>query len=311
MKHLKLSRTTALAGSFLLASALATPAMAGTGKLVLTGGVSTIEGAAGGGITPWAVIGTQATENEWGIAANVTHARTDDYKLDTQGVTFAWDERIEFSLGSQTLDTGITGAALGLPGLDLEQTIIGVKYRLFGDAILDSDTWMPQVSVGLQRKNLDAAGLEPTLQALGAETSGTDYYISATKLFLKEGILVNGTLRATKANQNGFLGFGATLGGDDSDYEIMPEFSVAKLLRDNLAIGAEYRFMPNKLETAGRVAGLGNGLASDDWMDLFVAWAPTKNVSLTAAYVDLGRIVPGTTDGRDQKGFYLSAQFAF
>jgi hypothetical protein len=311
MKHLKKSNKPIAAGILLMGSLLSAPVLAGTGKLVLTGGVSTIEGSAGGGLTPWAVIGTQATENEWGIAANITQARTDDYTVDTQGLTFAWDERIEFSLGSQTLDTGITGTALGLPGLDLEQTIVGVKYKLFGDAILDSDTWMPQVSVGLQHKTLDAAGLEPTLNALGAEDSGTDAYISATKLFLKQGVLVNGTLRATKANQNGFLGFGSRLGGNDTDYELMPEFSVAKLLKDNLAVGAEYRFMPNKLEAAGRAAGLGNGLASDDWMDVFVAWAPTKNVSLTAAYVDLGRIVPGFTNGRDQTGVYLSAQFAF
>lgn len=311
MKQSRTSYKPIAAGIFLMTGLLSAPAFAATGKLVLTGGVSTIEGAAGGGLTPWAVIGTQATENEWGIAANITQARTDDYTVDTQGLTFAWDERVEFSLGSQTLDTGITGTALGLPGLDLEQTIVGVKYKLFGDAILDSDTWLPQVSVGLQHKTLDAAGLEPTLNALGAEDSGTDAYISATKLFLKQGVLVNGTLRATKANQNGFLGFGSRLGGDDTDYELMPEFSVAKLLKDNLAIGAEYRFMPNKLEAAGRAAGLGNGLAADDWMDIFVAWAPTKNVSLTAAYVDLGRIVPGTTNGRDQTGVYLSAQFAF
>lgn len=311
MKQLGTSFKPIAAGIFLMTGLLSAPAFAATGKLVLTGGVSTIEGAAGGGLTPWAVIGTQATENEWGIAANITQARTDDYTVDTQGLTFAWDERIEFSLGSQTLDTGITGIALGVPGLDLEQTIVGVKYRLFGEAVLDADTWLPQVSVGLQHKRLDAAGLEPTLNALGAEDSGTDAYISATKLFLKQGVLVNGTLRATKANQNGFLGFGSRLGGDDTDYELMPEFSVAKLLKDNLAIGAEYRFMPNKLEAAGRAAGLGNGLAADDWMDVFVAWAPTKNVSLTAAYVDLGRIVPGTTNGRDQTGFYLSAQFAF
>ena len=50
---------------------------------------------------------------------------------------------------------------------------------------------------------------------------------------------------------------------------------------------------------------------SDDWMDVFVAWAPAKNLSLTAAYVDLGRIVPGFTGNRDQRGAYLSAQVAF
>lgn len=311
MKQLPFSMKSKAIALALTAGLFSTPAISATGKLVLTGGVSTIEGAGGGGLTPWAVIGTQATENEWGVAANITQASTDDYTVDTQGMTFAWDERIEFSLGNQTLDTGITGTALGLPGLDLEQTIVGVKYRLLGEAILDSDTWMPQVAIGLQHKELDAAGLEPTLRTLGAKTSGTDAYVSATKLFLKQGVLVNGTLRATKANQNGFLGFGATLGGQDTDYELMPELSVAKLLRNNLAVGAEYRFMPNKLEAAGRAAGLGNGLASDDWMDLFVAWAPTKNVSLTAAYVDLGRIVPATTNNRDQTGLYLSAQFAF
>ena len=116
---------------------------------------------------------------------------------------------------------------------------------------------------------------------------------------------MNGTLRATKANQNGLLGFG---GNNNTSYELMPEFSVAKMLRDNLAIGAEYRFMPNnlKLDTPN-----GNGLAADDWKDIFVVWAPSKNLSLTAAYVDLGRIVPATTNGRDQTGFYLSAQLAF
>ncbi|MDP3170098.1 MAG: DUF3034 family protein, partial [Polaromonas sp.] len=41
-------------------------AHAETGKLLLTGGVSSIDGAAGGGLTPWAVIGSNATEGEVG-----------------------------------------------------------------------------------------------------------------------------------------------------------------------------------------------------------------------------------------------------
>ena len=48
-----------------------------------------------------------------------------------------------------------------------------------------------------------------------------------------------------------------------------------------------------------------------DWKDIFVAWAPTKNVSLTLAYVDLGVVVPATTASRKQQGVYLSAQLAF
>ncbi len=44
---------------------------------------------------------------------------------------------------------------------------------------------------------------------------------------------------------------------------------------------------------------------------MFVAWAPSKNLSLTLAYVDLGRIVPGITRDRRQTGWYISAQGGF
>ena len=50
------------------------PARADTGKLLLTGGVSTVAGSAGGGLTPWAVIGSNATEGEMGVSAHATRA---------------------------------------------------------------------------------------------------------------------------------------------------------------------------------------------------------------------------------------------
>jgi len=147
----------------------------------------------------------------------------------------------------------------------------------------------------VQFKQLGSTGLDATLDALGAKRHGTDFYVSATKLLLGRSLLLNGTLRATQANQNGLLGFGATLGGDESGYRLQPELSAAYLLSRNVAVGAEYRFMRNRLENAGRVAGLGNGLRASDWKDVFIAWAPNKNFSLTLAYVDLGVIVPATT----------------
>jgi hypothetical protein len=286
-------------------------ARADTGKLVLTGGVSSVEGASGGGISPWAVIGTQATEGETGVAAYVSRATTDDYRLNAAGVAVGFRDRLELSLGHQDFDTGVTGILLGLPGLHLRQDIVGAKLRVAGDAILDSNTLMPQIAVGLQYKRLHRSGLDGTLNDLGARRDGLDAYVSATKLFLAQGILVNGTLRATRANQNGLLGHGARLGGADNGYELQPELSVAWLLRRNLAIGFEYRSMPNKLQRAGAAAGLGDGLRADDWKDIFVAWSPSRNVSITAAYVSLGRVVPATTGNRKQSGAYVSAQIAF
>lgn len=298
----------ALGSAALLAHA---PAHADTGKLLLTGGVSTIDGAAGGGLSPWALIGSQATAGQTGFTTHLSHARTQDYKLNAFGAAIGINDRVELSLARQDFDTGITGTLLGLPGLNLKQDIVGAKFRVAGDAILDSDSLMPQIAVGVMAKRLGSTGLDATLKALGAKRSGTDVYVSATKLFLAQGLLVNGTLRATKANQGGLLGHGATLGGADNGYALMPELSVAYLLRKDLAVGFEVRAMPDKLKKAGAAAGLGQGLRAGDWKDIFVAWAPSKNVSLTLAYVDLGTVVPATTKNKKQTGTYLSAQFAF
>ncbi len=298
--------------SFALGSLLCCSlAQADTGKLLLTGGVSSIDGAAGGGLTPWAVIGSNASAGEVGGTAHATRVNTQDYGLNAYGVTLGIHDRYEISVARQDLKTGITGVLLGLPGLHLRQTIVGGKIKIAGDAVLDSDTLMPQIAAGLEFKSLDSSGLDATLSALGAKRSGVDAYVSATKLFLGQGVLVNGTLRATKANQNGLLGHGATLGGANNRYRLQPEVSVALLLSKNWAVGAEYRKMPNHLQTAGNAAGLGDGLRAQDWKDIFVAWAPNKHLSVTLAYVDLGTIVPATTEKRKQSGAYLSVQAAF
>lgn len=279
------------------------PAHAATDKLLLTGGVSTVDGAAGGGISPWAVIGSNATEGQWGATAHASHARTRDYRLNAFGAALGWNDRLELSLARQDFDTGETGPALGVPGLTLKMDIVGAKLRVAGDAVLDSDTWVPQVAVGVLAKRVDAGGLAPTLAALGARRDGTELYLSATKLFLAQGVLVNATLRATKANQGGLLGFGGT---QHDAPRLMPEVSVAWLVNRTLAIGAEYRKQPDNLNPSI----LGSGLRADDWADVFVAWAPSKHLSVTAAWVDLGRIVPAVK-ARRQTGAYLSAQLAF
>lgn len=270
------------------------------GKLLLTGGVSSVDGSAGGGLTPWALTGTYATEGQWGLSAFVTRLRTQDYGLWGGGLALSGDDRWELSLARQDFDTGATGTALGLPGLRLKQDVLAAKWRLAGEALLDSDSAWPQLALGVQMRRLDAAGLAPTLAALGARTRDTEFTLSATKLLLEPGLLLNGTLRWSRANQNGLLGFGSTA---SPARNLQPEVSIAWLLRRDLAVGAEYRRMPDKLNPSA----LGDGLAADDWKDVFVAWAPTKTASLTLAWADLGRIVPAVTP-KPQRGLYLSVQ---
>lgn len=280
-------------------------ALAADGKLLLTGGVSSVDGAAGGGITPWAVIGSYATRGEFGASAFVSVARTQDYGLRVAGAAVAWDERIEVSLAQQEFDAADNLRALGLRGLRLKQDIVGLKLRVAGDAVLDADSPMPQIALGLLHKRSDAAALGPTLFGpLGARDSGTEAYVSATKLFLAQGLLVNATLRWSNANQNGLLGFG---GAQSSRRRLHPELSIAWLLSRRLAIGAEYRAKPDHLNRS--VLGTG-ALKEDDWWDLFIAWAPNKTVSITLACVDLGHIAPAVQP-RHQRGAYVSAQLAF
>jgi hypothetical protein len=222
-------------GLALLLAAGATEAR--EGKLLLTGGVSTIDGAAGGGLTPWAVTGSYASVGEFGATAYATGVRTGDYGLAGYGAALSYSERIEVSLARQDLDTRNNLAPLGLAGLHLKQDIVGLNLRLAGDAVLDSDSLVPQVAVGVLHKRSDSGALEATLTgALGAKASGTELYVSATKLFLEPGLLINLTLRVSKANQGGLLGFG---GARPAGGRVQPEVSLAWLLRRDLAVGAE------------------------------------------------------------------------
>lgn len=303
--------------TMLSVSALAcVPALAETGKLRLTGGISSIEGAAGGGLTPWATIGSNATAGETGVSAYRTHIRTQDYGLISTGVAVGWNERVEVSLARQDFDAAPTVALNGIApfgiaqGQHIRMDVAGLKLRLAGDAILNADSWMPQVSIGLQYKQVRPGTLASVLRFLGADSHGTDIYLNATKLLLADSVLVNTTLRATRANQTGLLGFGSAAPGQDR-YSLQTEFSVTWLLRKDLAIGAEYRFKPNNMQSLGAAAGLGAALREDNWADLFVAWAPNPNTSLTLAWVELGHIVPGITANRRQRGLYLSGQLAF
>ena len=106
--------------------------------------------------------------------------------------------------------------------------------------------------------------------------------------------MLDGTIRMTKANQTGLLGFG----GDRSNaYHAEFEGSAGYLVSKRLLVGGEYRSKPNNL-----------GFASEsNWWDLFAAYAVNKHLSATIAYADLGSIATF----RRQRGAYISLQAGF
>lgn len=267
------------------------------GKLLLTGGVTSVEGAAGGGLATWALIAGNETDAGIGGTAHATIVALPDFDLESYGAAIGLFDRIELSYAHQSFDTRAAGATLGLGrGYAFRQHILGAKVRLIGDAVWDQDTLLPQIALGVQHKIADGGRIgKPLLKALGArETSGTDFYAAATKVLLARSMVVDATVRLTRANQLGLLGFGGGKGGKRT---AQFEGSAGMLLTRRLLVGAEYRTKPDNLGFAGE----------DDSYDLFAAWALTRNLSVTAAYADLGDIATV----RRQRGAFLSLQGAF
>ncbi len=197
-------------------------------RLAWTGGVSQIEGAAGGGLVPWALIG---------------------------------------------------------------------KVKIAGDAVFSPDVWLPQISAGAQYKH--TLSFDEIPRAIGArKAADVDFYIAATKLYFAavagRNLLVDFTVRRTRANQFGLLGFG---GDQRSRFSYEPEGSIAVFLARDILFGGEYRAKPSDL----------GAFREDDAHDIFVAWNPFKPLTLTLAYLDLGRIAGKS----GQKGVYASLWAGF
>lgn len=264
------------------------------GRLLATGGAVSVEGTAGGGITPWAVLAGYGTNDQYGCAAAVAGVETQDYGLRSIAAACSVGNRVEVSLGQQELDLDGLRPLLGLADNQmLRQRHVGIKVRLAGDIVYHP--W-GQLSAGVIYKD----NRDKTLaRAAGAtRTSDTDWYLSAGKLYLnglfERMTYINVNARWTRANQGGLLGFG---GDRESSRTVNFELAAATFLRRDLALGVEYRQKPDNLGFAGE----------DDWQDIFVAWFPSKNVSVVAAWAFLGSI--GTLP--DQDGPYLSVAGSF
>ena len=162
--------------------------------------------------------------------------------------------------------------------------------KLIGDAVYDQDSWLPQIAVGVQHKENDRGAV---IAAVGGKGSvGTDFYLAATKLFLAESLLVDATLRETKANQFGILGFG----GDKHD-----AYSAAVRRLGRLSVQPQIRRrrrIPHQAQQSRHRQGRATPMTFSPPGFL------NKNLSVTAAYADLGNIVIHN----HQNGVYLSLQ---
>ena len=262
------------------------------GKLLATGGVTEVEGAAGGGLSTWAVISGYGSKDGIGVTVHETFVGLRDFDLNSVGVAVGIYDRLELSYAHQTFNTLGVGTELGL-GRDFkfDEDVYGAKVRLFGQLVYDQSSWVPQTAIGVQYRVNDRPDV---LKAVGAkDADGADFYLAATKLLLSESVLASATVRFTRANQFGILGYGSAA---HDDYSPQFEGALAYLFTKRFAVGAEYRTKPDNL-----------GFAEQNAYDVFAAYFVNKHASLTLAYVQLGAIATK----RDQNGVFASLQLGF
>ncbi len=277
---------------FVVLSGACAPAQADTGgRLPATGGVTSIEAAGGGGLTPWALIAGYGTRDEWAGTVSYTRLPLDAFTFDSMAINVGIADRFEFSLGRQHFDLEQV-----VPGEALRQHIAGFKWRIAGEAIFSGDA-LPQLTLGLQYKRNEDFAFIP--RALGARREeDVELYLSAGKLYFSalggRNLYVNAGLRLSRANQFGLLGFG---GPEQGRHRPQLELAAGLFLTDALVLGAEYRQRPDTLAAVDEAAA----------HDLFLAWVPNRRWSLTLARVDLGPVA----GVRDQQGNYLSVLVNF
>ena len=231
-------------------------------RIIATGGATTVEGNAGGGIVPLAALAGYGAREEQGGTAFISALGTPDYALQAVGANWSWHNRVEISLARQRLQHENLSAALSVADTTIEQTIAGIKVRVAGDLLFTS---VPQISLGINyKKNHDF--LIPS--AAGAvRDEDVEAYLAASKVYLGGffgyNLLLNGVARYTRANQAGLVGFG----GDRNDqHKLYGEFSAGVFYNKHVLVGAEWRQKPNNLSFA----------AEDNWQTFFLVWFPNK-----------------------------------
>lgn len=280
---------------------------AGVMLLALGGGsaqaaVTNIEGSAGGGLVPWALLHPQ------GPLVSYTNVNVNDYKIQSVAIATSIASMVELSLAKQMVNAPAVGTALGLNNR-IDMTTFGVKVKVVD---MGKDNAIPQIAIGVQAKSASGAILD-ALQTAGAISgkSGTDWYAAATKFVTIGGkkVVLNGTLRATKANTFGVLGFGGGTINNNNNYKWEPEVSAGAFVADNVVLGAEYRAKPNNIGQAAF------GIQEKGAWDIFIAYFVNKNMAITAAYANLGQVGPSRTAvpamAAKQDGLYVQLQANF
>jgi len=287
--------------------------------------ILTIEGEGGGAIVPWAYTSNASKDGGIGMpAGSIWTWVSDSYTINFWPVAVSIGDRLELGFAYQNLDISTLksdlrndSSALAANRLDtkldnLQMFTAHAKYQFVKESenwpamaisvsykkALDVDELDDNLTDNVRNAGLIGAGGPKVLKWMGVDDDdGFEVNLMATKLWkTKIPLLTAVNLRYTQANQLGFLGF-------SDDWSLNPEFTLAILPESNVAVGVEFRYKPDELKSVNDYLNantvVAGGLRSlddytfkeDHFVDLFVAYLPTPNLTIAAGVANIGNVV--------------------
>ena len=268
--------------------------------------VHSIEGVAGGAITPMAYLDNPEPIREGSIfgkpTVSMTYVNMGRKNLDAFSVTETLGGRIEFGYAANRLGLGrLPDDIRDLTAFDIRRSDVWLHHFNARMQIIEENTRlgglaMPAVTAGAQFKVND--GIRDINQRLGGALSGigygrengADFTLTATKttrsaIWGCRPLILTAGLRESQAAQLGLLGFG-------DDYHTTFEGSVAYVPFDWLVLAYEFRQKPDPY---GQIPGLIGD--EDHWHALDAIFILNESTTLTAGYGNFGTVANTEENG--------------
>lgn len=184
------------------------------------------------------------------------------------------------------------------PDLNLGLDLIGWKAHLAGATRQDADSALPQLAAGIAHRSLAAGGVAATLDALGTDRHRVDAYVAASHRLASPGPVLHGSLHLTRFPAAEAWGSAST---DQHPYSLQAALATDWACQPTLSLGAEIRFRP--LSLSGQITGP----ARAGWQSVHLAWTPSRQIEVSAAWMMLQTQASGWNETRSG-GLFLAAR---
>ena len=213
---------------------------------------------------PWTEGGTNDIDNIVSrpqVGAWYVNLNDADINWYSTGAALTFFKRLEISAGYEFVNARKYGDN------SINKYNLGAKLRILDENAFDT-SFLPAVAAGAIWKYTDSK----TVDALGLDDNGFDYYIVASKLVNQTPVpvLLSAGLLYSDEVVNGVVGH--------NHYDLAAFGNIDVLPAENVAIGLEYK----------QGVDAGDGIRNHDYWDAHVAWFVTKQLTLVAAFAETG-----------------------